>query len=365
MKSIGYAPDCGTCNYLFLTLSKIVQFGEAVEVLKGMRRAECVPDCDSYGGLIAELSEARKVDVVAEVVREMIATMAAGEKGGKVSRRPQGSGAADGVEEQAEPPIIITCDRANALRSQGQVGGGTVVTMAASFCNAAYECLSLEEEEASRPGDERSQSSGKSNFPMRIQSIDWIPSDAVKPPVFKSQLKRLFDRSYTNVLRISSSALTEFTIHGLWPDYNDGTWPACCPGKRFNIKKISTLLSTMKKYWPSYNCESSSNCHNGTGLFWEHEEVLREAGYVASNCEKYPLGGIVSAMEKAYHATPALACSGDAVEELRLCFSKDFKFRDCGVEIPPESSCPEYVSLPKFISSGLGIKEAKALKLET
>ncbi|KAG6418025.1 hypothetical protein SASPL_120223 [Salvia splendens] len=152
-----------------------------------------------------------------------------------------------------------------------------------------------------------------------------------------------------------SSAFTEFTI------------PECC--FRIEIKKvlflISTLLSTMKKYWPSYNCESSSNCHNGTGLFWEHEEVLREAVYVASNCEKYPLGGIVSAIEKAYHATPALACSGDAVEELRLCFSKDFKFRDCGVEIPPESSCPEYVSLPKFISSGLGNKKAKALKLET
>ncbi|KAG6421546.1 hypothetical protein SASPL_118102 [Salvia splendens] len=54
MKSIGYTPDCGTCNYLFLTLLKISQFGEAVEVLKGMGRAGCVPDCE---------------DVVADVVR--------------------------------------------------------------------------------------------------------------------------------------------------------------------------------------------------------------------------------------------------------------------------------------------------------
>ncbi|KAG6431376.1 hypothetical protein SASPL_109455 [Salvia splendens] len=72
MKSIGYTPDCGTCNYLFLTLLKIGQFGEAVEVLKGVGRAGCVPDCDSYGGLIAELSEARKVDAVEEVEREMM-----------------------------------------------------------------------------------------------------------------------------------------------------------------------------------------------------------------------------------------------------------------------------------------------------
>ncbi|KAG6410698.1 hypothetical protein SASPL_128763 [Salvia splendens] len=40
--------------------------------VEGMGRAGCVPDCDSYGGLIAELSEARKVDAVAEVVREMM-----------------------------------------------------------------------------------------------------------------------------------------------------------------------------------------------------------------------------------------------------------------------------------------------------
>ncbi|KAG6418792.1 hypothetical protein SASPL_120997 [Salvia splendens] len=68
MKSIGYTPDCGNCNYLIVTLSKIDQFGEVVEVLKVMGGA----GCDSYGGLIVELSEARKVDAVAEVVREMV-----------------------------------------------------------------------------------------------------------------------------------------------------------------------------------------------------------------------------------------------------------------------------------------------------
>ncbi|KAG6418794.1 hypothetical protein SASPL_120999 [Salvia splendens] len=68
MKSIGYTPDCGNCNYLIVTLSKIDQFGEVVEVLKVMGGA----GCDSYGGLIVELSEARKVDAVVEVVREMV-----------------------------------------------------------------------------------------------------------------------------------------------------------------------------------------------------------------------------------------------------------------------------------------------------
>ncbi|EPS70004.1 hypothetical protein M569_04758, partial [Genlisea aurea] len=156
----------------------------------------------------------------------------------------------------------------------------------------------------------------------------------------------------------SSNGLTGFTIHGLWPDYNDGSYPSCCAGKRFNVKEISTLRDALDKYWPSLSCGTSSNCHGGKGIFWEHEvwekhgtcassvtgdeynyfltalnvyfksnitDVLREAGYVASNSEKYPLGGIIEAIQNAFHQTPELQCSGDAVQELHLCFYKDFK----------------------------------------
>lgn len=40
---------------------------------------------------------------------------------------------------------------------------------------------------------------------MRIQPIDSIRSDVVKPPVLKSRLKRLFDRPFNGVLRNSSA----------------------------------------------------------------------------------------------------------------------------------------------------------------
>lgn len=55
------------------------------------------------------------------------------------------------------------------------------------------------------------------------------------------------------------------------------------------------------------------------------QRVLNEAGYVPSNSEKYPLGGIISAIENAFHASPQIVCSKGSVEELRLCFYKDFK----------------------------------------
>uniref|UniRef100_A0A2C9UVD8 Uncharacterized protein n=1 Tax=Manihot esculenta TaxID=3983 RepID=A0A2C9UVD8_MANES len=189
-----------------------------------------------------------------------------------------------------------------------------------------------------------------------------------------------------------SNAPTEFTIHGLWPDYNDGTWPACCRRSDFDEKEISTLLDGLQKYWPTLSCGSSSTCHGTKGSFWAHEwekhgtcsspvvhdeysyfvtvlnlffkynvtKVLNEAGYIPSNTEKYPLGGIVSAIENAFHTTPSLVCSRGAVKELYLCFYKDFKPRDCVVGsimkdiYSSRSSCPKYVSLPLYFSSGLG-----------
>ncbi|EYU40680.1 hypothetical protein ABFS82_14G060000 [Erythranthe guttata] len=196
----------------------------------------------------------------------------------------------------------------------------------------------------------------------------------------------------------STNAPTGFTIHGLWPNYNDGTWPSCCTGKTFDAKEVSTLLSGLNMYWPSLSCGSTSNCHGGKGIFWEHEwekhgtcassvtgeeynyfvtalnvyfkynvtDVLREAGYVASDSEKYPLGGIVSAIQNAYHSTPELQCSGGALQELHLCFYKDFTPRDCAAGsnttngfVNSKKSCPKYISLPEIASLKLGKAETE------
>ncbi|KAL1816885.1 ribonuclease 2 [Daucus carota subsp. sativus] len=201
-----------------------------------------------------------------------------------------------------------------------------------------------------------------------------------------------------------SNSPTEFTIHGLWPDYNDGTWPACCTKSGFDVKEISTLKDALEKYWPSYSCSKASTCSGKKGLFWAHEwekhgtcsspvvkdeysyfittlnvyfkfnvtEVLYEAGYVPSNSEKYPMGGIISAIQNAFHATPEITCSQGAVEELRLCFYKDFKPRDCAIGLgsshhnglsSSKSSCPKYVSLPERVSLALKTGEGAGLRL--
>lgn len=181
--------------------------------------------------------------------------------------------------------------------------------------------------------------------------------------------------------------LTEFTIHGLWPDYDDGTWPACCSSSEFDVKKILSLIPTLEKYWPSLSCSSASLCHGGTGLFWGHEwekhgtcsypiiqdeysyfskaldlyykynitNILNSAGFLATNSEKYFVKDIVAALENAIGATPQLVCKRGSLEELRICFYKDFTPRDCGIlssvlhsSSLARSSCPSQISLPSY-----------------
>ncbi|XP_042510427.1 ribonuclease 2 isoform X1 [Macadamia integrifolia] len=185
-----------------------------------------------------------------------------------------------------------------------------------------------------------------------------------------------------------SNSPTGFTIHGLWPDYNDGTWPACCRRSSFNMTEISSFLGVLQKYWPSLSCGSPSTCFGGRGLFWAHEwekhgtcsfpvirdeysyfltalnlyfkynvtGIMNDAGYVASNSEKYPSGSIISAIENAVGASPLLVCSHGAVKEISLCFDKDLKPRDCIIDsashadlLASRSSCPKYISLPEYV----------------
>ncbi|THU59599.1 hypothetical protein C4D60_Mb07t03790 [Musa balbisiana] len=107
------------------------------------------------------------------------------------------------------------------------------------------------------------------------------------------------------------------------------------------------------------------------GLYFKNNmtEVLNNAGILATNGEKYPLGDVVATIKRAFGASPLLVCKHGSLEELRLCFSKDFKPRDCvtGSDIlngMPHSrnSCPRYITLPTYTPLGLADSSKMALE---
>lgn len=57
-----------------------------------------------------------------------------------------------------------------------------------------------------------------------------------------------------------------FTIHGLWPNYANGSWPAFCnPSYPFTEKEITDLLPQMNMVWPDVLSD------NGDDWLWTHE----------------------------------------------------------------------------------------------
>ncbi|XP_004487183.1 pentatricopeptide repeat-containing protein At1g06270 [Cicer arietinum] len=72
MQSIGYHPDCGTCNYLLSSLCAVDQLVEAVNVLKGIGGAGCIPDSTSYGILIGAMCKVRRTADAQDLMKQMV-----------------------------------------------------------------------------------------------------------------------------------------------------------------------------------------------------------------------------------------------------------------------------------------------------
>ncbi|RWS31462.1 ribonuclease Oy-like protein [Leptotrombidium deliense] len=56
----------------------------------------------------------------------------------------------------------------------------------------------------------------------------------------------------------------KWTIHGIWPTNNNGSFPEhCCYRRFFNISQLAPILSDMKTHWTSLTLNDT--------IFWKHE----------------------------------------------------------------------------------------------
>ncbi|XP_072991532.1 ribonuclease 1-like [Typha latifolia] len=170
----------------------------------------------------------------------------------------------------------------------------------------------------------------------------------------------------------------DFGIHGLWPNYNDGSYPSNCdPDSPFDSRKIKDLMPQMKENWPTLACP------RGDGLkFWAHEwdkhgtcseSVLDQHSYfeTALNLQKkvniltallnagiepdgrfYSLTSIKNAIKLATGITPGIECNRDEsgntqLLEIYLCVdSSGQEIIECPVY--PRSRCTSRVEFPSF-----------------
>ncbi|XP_038707511.1 ribonuclease 1-like [Tripterygium wilfordii] len=176
----------------------------------------------------------------------------------------------------------------------------------------------------------------------------------------------------------SGKPAADFGIHGLWPNYQDGSYPSNCdPNNPFDESKVSDLDSSLRKDWPTLACPS------GDGLtFWSHEwdkhgtcseSVLDQHGYfeaalslkklinllealenagISPNGSSYSLSDIRDAIKNAIEFTPWIECNTDEsgnsqLYQVYLCVDKSgSNLIECPVF--PHGKCGSKIEFPKF-----------------
>lgn len=58
----------------------------------------------------------------------------------------------------------------------------------------------------------------------------------------------------------------QYTIHGLWPDYGNGSYPSFCKDIPFDIEKLRPLEKKLLEYWELPEDHDKLEIH-----FWKHE----------------------------------------------------------------------------------------------
>ncbi|KAJ3705735.1 hypothetical protein LUZ61_009440 [Rhynchospora tenuis] len=171
---------------------------------------------------------------------------------------------------------------------------------------------------------------------------------------------------------------SNFGIHGLWPNYNNGSYPANCdPNNPFDVNKIQDLVSSLRTNWPSLACPSSDSTS-----FWQHEwdkhgtcseSVMDEHGYfqdalnlksrinllqylqsagISPNNAFYSLTNIKSAIKTGTGHTPWIECNKDAsgnyqLYQVYICIDHaGTTLIDCPVF--PTGACGSSIKFPTF-----------------
>ncbi|KAL5540668.1 hypothetical protein UlMin_041252 [Ulmus minor] len=170
----------------------------------------------------------------------------------------------------------------------------------------------------------------------------------------------------------------DFGIHGLWPNYKDGTYPSNCDSNNpFDQSKISDLTSSMQKNWPTLSCPSNSGLQ-----FWTHEwdkhgtcsesqldqhayfqaalnlkrqvnllQILKTAG-IQPDGSSYKLNDIKEAIQKGVGYAPWIECNVDTSANSQL-YQIYFCVDTSGsnlIECPvfPHGKCGSLIEFPSF-----------------
>lgn len=151
-----------------------------------------------------------------------------------------------------------------------------------------------------------------------------------------------------------------FTVHGLWPQYEDG-WPADCPSSHRNPTRAETrqmvdLTGSSGLAWHQWRKHGRCSGLSATGYFAATRQAAQAVTIppvLASLTRDVALPARV--VEDAFIETnPGLTrdgitvtCRDGALQEVRICLTRDLAPRDCGRDARRDCSRPMTMPAPR------------------
>jgi ribonuclease T2 len=225
--------------------------------------------------------------------------------------------------------------------------------MVRRFVRAAVAAFAVLAAATSAPAqDSRQNEAGR--FDFYVLSLSWSPSFCAAAS----------EREEARAPTLQCGARPySFVVHGLWPQYDRG-FPEYCqvPAPRLDRRIVSSLLDLMPAPHLIFNeWDRHGTC---SGLAPRaYFETVRKARAVVKIPPEYidlqePLSVAPAAVETAFRtANPGLSPNGIAIgcdkrrlTEVRICLSKELKFRDCA-EIARRTCTRDQLVMPPLRGS--------------
>ncbi|KAK5582999.1 hypothetical protein RB653_004589 [Dictyostelium firmibasis] len=148
---------------------------------------------------------------------------------------------------------------------------------------------------------------------------------------------------------IQSKIKEAFTIHGLWPENKNGSYPSFCSGPSFNVNDVKnledqlnidwiSLTETNEDFWSSEfskhgTCAiNNNNIVNGTFEYFQAGIDLYQKLNLTQALESeniYPssksisASNIVSAIQNQFGGKPGMQCEDSKLSTIAMCIDKD------------------------------------------
>jgi ribonuclease T2 len=186
---------------------------------------------------------------------------------------------------------------------------------------------------ASAQNSDRNRSSGQpGRFDFYVLALSWSPS-------FCQDTE---ERGRDGGQQCSTARPYSFVVHGLWPQYERG-FPQRCevPAPRLNRELMTSMLDLMPAprlvyhEWGTHGTCSGLGANAYFDLIRKARESIKIPEPYTSPDKSMSLSpddveeAFVKANPGLSRSAIAVTCNSTRLSEVRVCLSKDLKFRDC------------------------------------